>query len=324
MERAKINSNIESVQSRIEYQNYQTKVSQKIERDNYLDQQSLDFTNKIDAASNGDHLMDASQKFGYALGSAIGGRIDVNSIAGTAVSVINFIGEKKKQKEALEAQKRAIKQKIAEENRKRELERQKYLNGLKRERRIVTKDLPKYSYPNYLTDETVSTYYYFVIYTNQDILNTDYPEADITDIVDVKKYKDGTWPFENDFKASLQKLSSKPIKHIIGYTDYEIAAGKLGSIIKGFGRGGVKLSFIKASKENTKEADPIENTNDFWGEKISNEAEVNKAPSKQNELEEGEDYWGKSVKLKNKVNPVKKETPSKKKDFWGKTIEIKD
>ena len=328
-ERAKIESNIETLKSRQNYQNKWTQVNQKIERYNYLNQQSLDFTNKVDAASNGDHLMAASQKFGYALGSAIAGRLDVNSIAGTAVSVISYIGQKKKEKEALEAQKRAIKQKIAEENRKRELERQKYLNGLKRERRLVIKDLPKYFYPNYLTGEDISTYYYFVIYTNQDILNTDYPEAGITDIIDVKKYKDGTWPFENDFKASLQNLSSKPIKHIIGYTNYEIAAGKLGEIIKGFGRGGVKLSFIKASKNNIIETDDIsslssENKKDFWGKTISNETKVNKAPSKQKKLEEGADFWGKSVKLKNKVNPVKKAATSKKKDFWGKTIKIKN
>ncbi|MDV7187726.1 hypothetical protein R3X25_10575 [Lutibacter sp. TH_r2] len=304
-ERAKIDANIKSVNSRQNYQNDWAKVKAKIERDNYLNQQSLDFVNNVDAASNGNHLIAASQKFGYALGSAVAGKIDVNSITGTVVSVINLLGEKKREREELEAKKRALKAKIAEEDRKREEERQKFLNGLKRERKLVLNSFPNYSYPNYLTNEAISKFYYFAIYTNQDILNTDYPEVDITDIIEVRKYKDGTWPFENDFKADLQKLSSKPIKYIVGFSNYESVAIKLGNSIKGFGKGGVKLLFLKANKNNS---------------------ELQETGSSKN-TESEKDFWGKSVKTKKNKSTkkvIKKDSVSKKEDFWGKTIKTKN
>lgn len=298
LERAKIDTNIKSVNSRQNYENDWVIMNQRIKRDNYLNQQSLEFVNNVDAASNGDLLLAASQKFGYALGSAFAGKIDVNSIAGTAVSVINLLGEKKREKEELEAKKRAIKEKIAEEDRMRELERQNFLNSLKRERKLVINNLPNYTYPNYLTNEAITTYYYFAIYTNQDILNTDYPEVDITDIIELRKYKDGTWPFENDFKADLQKLSSKSIKHIVGYPNYEKASSKLSDIINGFGKGGIKLLFLKASESvSSKNA---ESDKDFWGNSL------------------------KTKKSKSTKKVIQKDSVSKKEDFWGKTIKTKD
>tara|TARA_R110002072_G_scaffold22432_3_gene78736 strand:+ start:24039 stop:26102 length:2064 start_codon:yes stop_codon:yes gene_type:complete len=298
VERAKIDANIQSVNSRQNYENDWAIMNQRIERDNYLNQQSLEFVNNVDAASNGDHLVAASQKFGYALGSAVAGKIDVNSITGTAVSVINLLGEKKREKEELEAKKRAIKEKIAEEDRMRELERQNFLNGLKRERKLVINNLPNYTYPNYLTNEANTTYYYFAIYTNQDILNTDYPEVDITDIIEIRKYKDGTWPFENDFKADLQKLSSKSIKHIIGFANYENAANKLSDIINGFGKGGIKLLFLKASESVSSKS--AESDKDFWGNSL------------------------KTKKSKSTKKVIQKDSVSKKEDFWGKPIKTKE
>ena len=298
-ERAKIDSNIKNLNARREHQNKIIKFNNYVKRENYLNEQSRIYMNKIDAATNGDHLAAAAQKFGYAIGSAVAGRVDVNSIAGTAVSVINFLGEKKRQKEALEAKKRAMKKKIEEENRKREIARKKYLNGLKRERAIVLKNIPEFFYPNYLYDNKITSYYYFVIYSNENILTNDYPDAEITDIIEIKKYNDGTWPFKNDFKTYIEKLSNKSVYKIVGFNNIENSSSKLATIIKGFGKGGVKLNFINTGK--------------------SKEANANKTKK-----ESKKDFWGKSIKTTKKKNLKKSKKKTKKEDFWGKSIKIKN
>lgn len=310
---------------------------------------SRDAMSKFDQAAQGDLMAAGIMKGTYAIALASQGYTDKNAIVGAAANIIGGIMQNAERKRAEEARQAAI----AAEKRKREAAKRKFIAKLVRNRRLTINRMPIYAYPSFLTNEASSSVFFFAILANEQKLKEDLPEIKITDLIEISRYSDGTWPFENGFKEKLRKYGNHDIRIVGAFTDYRTASRKLEQLIKGFAENGVKIKLINAAKdfiiekrENSATANSS-NKNGFWGTSISeNGKETKKIETKKGTEKEipntkkevsianENGFWGKSITLEKKKTPIlavkkkekkttkKKET--KKKDFWGKSIKVEN
>jgi hypothetical protein len=176
---------------------------------------------------------------------------------------------------------------------------------------------------------------------NEEKLKEDLPEIKITDLIEISRYSDGTWPSENSFKQKLTKYGSYDVRIIGAFTNYSIASRKLEQLIKGFAENGVKIKLINAAKDfiiSKRENITTTNSSDkkgFWGKSISEDSKEKKKivsnkksikSTKKVLIASENDFWGKSITLEKKKDSIlakKKVVPKKKKkDLWGKTIKV--
>lgn len=292
---------------------------------------------KFDKAAQGDLMAAGIMKGTYAIAMASQGYTDKTAIVGAAANIIGGLMENAQRKRAEEARLAAI----AAEKRKREAAKRKFIAKLVRNRKLTLIRMPTYTYPNFLTNESSNSVFFFAMLANEEKLKEDLPEIKITDLIEISRYSDGTWPSENSFKQKLTKYGSYDVRIIGAFTNYSIASRKLEQLIKGFAENGVKIKLINAAKDFIiSKRENITTTNSsekkgFWGKSISEDNKEkkkivsNKKPIKSTKkvlIANENGFWGKTITLEKKKDSIlakKKVVPKKnKKDLWKKTIKV--
>ncbi|MEE9407420.1 MAG: hypothetical protein V3V28_05030 [Polaribacter sp.] len=292
---------------------------------------------KFDQAAQGDLMAAGIMKGTYAIAMASQGYTDKTAIIGAATNIIGGLMQNAERKRKEEARLAAI----ATAKRKREAAKRKFIAKLVRNRKVALARMPAYKYPSFLTEESANSVFFFAMLADEEKLKKDLPEIKITDLIEVARYSDGTWPSENVFKQKLTKYGSYDVKIIGAFTNYSIASRKLEQLIKGFAENGVKIKLINAAKDfivEKRENSTTKNSsgkNDFWGTSISEKGKEIKKPvtkketsktKKEVSIANENGLWGKSITLEKKKEPIlavkKKVSKKKKKDLWGKTIKV--
>ncbi|QNM85972.1 hypothetical protein H9W90_02320 [Polaribacter pectinis] len=293
---------------------------------------------KFDQAAQGDLLAAGIMKGSYAIAMASQGYTDKTAIVGAATNIIGGLLANAERKRAEEARLAAIEA----EKRKREAAKRKFIAKLVKNRKLTLTRMPGFKYPSFLTNNSSTSVFFFAMIANEEKLKEDLPEIKITDIVEVARYSDGTWPSENTFKEKMTKYGSYDVRIFGAFTNYNIASKKLEQLIKGLAENGVKIKLVNAAKdfivEKRENSTTSTGSNNFWGKSISDDKkeikkaipkkDVSNTTKKESNLKEN-GFWGKSITLETKKDSLlskkekaQKKKITKKKDFWGKSIKV--
>lgn len=206
--------------------------------------------------------------------------------------------ERKKAQEAQQAQ-------IDAERKRVEAEKKAYLESLVKKRRLVLTDILKYKYPKY-SDDYGSTAYFYCFYMTDVNVGEWTPEVGITQVFEIPKYKDNTWPFQEATENKLKPYHKNPVNLIGGFKSYEDAAQSLTKLTTTFSETGVALTLIDVSKDFPNNTNVISNDSKSSAEQtdfLGNPAETkktntksNKNSSSSNKKTKEDDFWGKSIK----------------------------
>ena len=239
--------------------------------------------------------------------------------------------EEQEQKDARERQKREAKQKeIEKEERiKRAEKREALLNN----RKAVLNNLTEATMPVSSQTKNATSVYFFMYSCDANSLNSDTPELYLSNVFEVAKYADDTWPFIDKVKQKIAQANTGYDYKLSGYyMTKEDAEAKLQLLVNSVYRCGITIKnniYTYANATTKSKSD-----SDFWG----NKSATNAAPPKQKALKQEAtskveyDYWGNSIGKKveqqktttatipkkelNKVKP----TPRIEYDDWGNPI----